>query len=158
MLPEILIHIYMYLFCREVQVKTRKASVLSGPASTSDAESSGMLVTPGVSDILERVKRVCALVLIRVHLRTLTHLNWKLKLALYTHNKLKYFWLKIPGQMWSKTSSKYTCQHPCANDSTLRIYISTLPNASSMHKKGKTFTHIQIKEDWAIKPYTLLGK
>lgn len=46
MLPEILIHIYMYLFCREVQVKTRKASVLSGPASTSDAESSGMLVTP----------------------------------------------------------------------------------------------------------------
>lgn len=75
MLPEILIHIYTYLFCREVQVKTRKASVLSSPASTSDAESSGMLVTPGVSDILERVKRVCALVLIRVHLRTLTHLN-----------------------------------------------------------------------------------
>lgn len=97
MLPEILIHIYMYLFCREVQVKTRKASALSGPASTSD----GMLATRGVSDILGRVKRVCVLVLIRVHLRSENPRSPKhlLKLALYTHNKLQYFWLKIPGQM-----------------------------------------------------------
>lgn len=49
-------------------------------------------MTPGVSDILERVKCVCSLVLIRGHLGTeKSHSPEQLaKLALYTCNKVMF--------------------------------------------------------------------
>lgn len=112
--PEILMHIYMYLFCRGVQVKKRHqhSMALQAPEMLKaqvqlKLSPQERLVTPGVSDILERVRCVCSLVLIRVHLgceksRSPEQL---LKLPLYTCNKVMFSTSNASGKRFQGSYS-----------------------------------------------------